>query len=231
MTDYQYRYYDPVTGRWPSRDPIGEKSFYDAYVSKVSPRERDDLDYERFKSPYLMIDNDTIDASDRLGLERYITQFDVLGAGGSGGTSIHVDVAVDTWKDQNGKWVKSGTKTFGFSVSPFAEGYGFEDFYDGHTWSWWLLNPINIPLGAFSGTGLITEIDGLNIARPLRKQSTPCEDKMMLGKILIDKVRPPRYSALSFNCIHWATRAFETYWQSGLWQGRCCNPDGTVWKP
>jgi hypothetical protein len=24
VTDYQYRYYDPVTGRWPSRDPIEE---------------------------------------------------------------------------------------------------------------------------------------------------------------------------------------------------------------
>jgi integrase/recombinase XerD len=24
VTDYLYRYYDPVTGRWPSRDPIGE---------------------------------------------------------------------------------------------------------------------------------------------------------------------------------------------------------------
>ena len=24
VSDYQYRYYDPLTGRWPSRDPIGE---------------------------------------------------------------------------------------------------------------------------------------------------------------------------------------------------------------
>ena len=24
---YGYRYYDPLTGRWPSRDPIGEKAF------------------------------------------------------------------------------------------------------------------------------------------------------------------------------------------------------------
>jgi RHS repeat-associated protein len=24
VTDYGYRYYDPLTGRWPSRDPIGE---------------------------------------------------------------------------------------------------------------------------------------------------------------------------------------------------------------
>ena len=25
VTDYGYRYYDPLTGRWPSRDPIGER--------------------------------------------------------------------------------------------------------------------------------------------------------------------------------------------------------------
>ena len=28
---YGYRYYDPVTGRWPSRDPIGEKGGYNLY--------------------------------------------------------------------------------------------------------------------------------------------------------------------------------------------------------
>ena len=27
MADYAYRYFDPVTGRWPSRDPIGEEGF------------------------------------------------------------------------------------------------------------------------------------------------------------------------------------------------------------
>jgi integrase/recombinase XerD len=31
VTDYLYRYYDPVTGRWPSRDPIGERGGGDLY--------------------------------------------------------------------------------------------------------------------------------------------------------------------------------------------------------
>ena len=31
MADYGYRYYDPVTGRWPSRDPIGERGGYNLY--------------------------------------------------------------------------------------------------------------------------------------------------------------------------------------------------------
>jgi hypothetical protein len=29
--DYGYRYYDPVTGRWPSRDPIGERGGINLY--------------------------------------------------------------------------------------------------------------------------------------------------------------------------------------------------------
>ena len=31
MADYQYRYYDPLTGRWPSRDPIGENGGVNLY--------------------------------------------------------------------------------------------------------------------------------------------------------------------------------------------------------
>jgi integrase/recombinase XerD len=31
VADYQYRHYDPVTGRWPSRDPIDEKGGFNLY--------------------------------------------------------------------------------------------------------------------------------------------------------------------------------------------------------
>jgi RHS repeat-associated protein len=31
VSDYAYRYYDPVTGRWPSRDPIGEEGGINLY--------------------------------------------------------------------------------------------------------------------------------------------------------------------------------------------------------
>jgi len=46
---YGYRYYDPNTGRWPNRDPIGEKGGLNAYgfvgnapISKVDPFGLDD---------------------------------------------------------------------------------------------------------------------------------------------------------------------------------------------
>jgi uncharacterized protein RhaS with RHS repeats len=39
VTDYSYRWYDPLTGRWPSRDPIGEEGGYNLYghVANRSP--------------------------------------------------------------------------------------------------------------------------------------------------------------------------------------------------
>jgi hypothetical protein len=36
VTDYTYRYYDPVTGRWPSRDPIEEEGGINMYCCLVS---------------------------------------------------------------------------------------------------------------------------------------------------------------------------------------------------
>jgi uncharacterized protein RhaS with RHS repeats len=32
VTDYTYRWYDPVTGRWPSRDPIAERGGVNLYA-------------------------------------------------------------------------------------------------------------------------------------------------------------------------------------------------------
>jgi len=49
---YGYRYYDPVTGRWPSRDPFGEKGGMNLYG---------------------MIGNDAVNQVDRLGLSLCVT--------------------------------------------------------------------------------------------------------------------------------------------------------------
>jgi RHS repeat-associated protein len=48
---YGYRYYDPVTGRWPSRDPIGEEGGLNLYG---------------------MVGNDPVNFFDYLGLDTYI---------------------------------------------------------------------------------------------------------------------------------------------------------------
>jgi hypothetical protein len=51
VPDYGYRWYDPVTGRWPSRDPLGEN-----------------LDTGEFNE-YSLVTNDAIGLVDFLGLE------------------------------------------------------------------------------------------------------------------------------------------------------------------
>jgi RHS repeat-associated protein len=51
VTYYGYRYYDPVTGRWPSRDPIGERGGINLYgfVENSSTNKHDLLGLE---APY-----------------------------------------------------------------------------------------------------------------------------------------------------------------------------------
>lgn len=49
VTDYGFRYYDPVTGRWPSRDPIAESGGLNLYG---------------------MVNNDAINSVDGLGLKQ-----------------------------------------------------------------------------------------------------------------------------------------------------------------
>ncbi|MBP7825196.1 MAG: RHS repeat-associated core domain-containing protein [Verrucomicrobia bacterium] len=53
---YGYRYYDPSTGRWPNRDPIGEQG------------SDDPLEDDRDLNLYGFVNNDPLNAIDRLGL-------------------------------------------------------------------------------------------------------------------------------------------------------------------
>jgi RHS repeat-associated protein len=60
LLDYGYRYYDPVTGRWPSRDPIGEEGGINLYG---------------------FVGNDSISRTDFLGLKNKNTYFSYIFAG------------------------------------------------------------------------------------------------------------------------------------------------------
>jgi len=51
VADYLYRYYDPLTGRWPSRDPIEEEGGFNLYG---------------------FVGNDGVTSVDHLGLEAYV---------------------------------------------------------------------------------------------------------------------------------------------------------------
>jgi RHS repeat-associated protein len=61
VADYLYRYYDPLTGRWPSRDPIEESGGMNLYG---------------------FVGNDGLNFHDLLGLdEKHTTFYDRLNRG------------------------------------------------------------------------------------------------------------------------------------------------------
>lgn len=69
MAYYTYRYYDPVTGRWPSRDPIGENGEINLYG---------------------FVGNNAMNWFDRLGLDRQTSSgVDYFGAEGPGFLEPH----------------------------------------------------------------------------------------------------------------------------------------------
>jgi len=78
VTDYTYRYYDPLTGRWPSRDPIEEE--------------------EGGTNLYAFIRNDGVNLWDYLGLKvcKCIVMAD-RPVGGTAGAFNHY--AIEKWKD------------------------------------------------------------------------------------------------------------------------------------
>jgi RHS repeat-associated protein len=65
---YGYRYYDPVTGRWPSRDPLGDLSFFESYTKDLNDAAVSHFYRESLKMPYLMIDNQIVNKYDIHGL-------------------------------------------------------------------------------------------------------------------------------------------------------------------
>ncbi len=79
---YGYRWYDPVTGRWLSRDPLNDLSFLTDYAQNHPFADVDSLFEESFKSPYLFVSNDPINSVDVNGL------IEVAG-GDLSNTSIH----------------------------------------------------------------------------------------------------------------------------------------------
>ena len=76
VTDYGYRYYDPVTGRWPSRDPLGDKVFFESYLNKEIKGLSDEdakkkfieLKANTYSNLYLFLKNNAIADVDHLGL-------------------------------------------------------------------------------------------------------------------------------------------------------------------
>ena len=73
---YGYRYYDPVTGRWPSRDPIGERGG---------------------KNIYCMLENGLINQVDFLGLARITLDISFIAAMTDGSPVPPENLDPSTW--------------------------------------------------------------------------------------------------------------------------------------
>ena len=164
---YGYRFYLPPLMRWLSRDPIGERGGL---------------------SLYAFCENDALESFDSFGENRYITQFDILNLGGSGGTQMHVGVAVDDWVCRNGKWVKVGVVTFDFGPEPTF---------------------LNMLKTVWKAKGVIDETYGLALKAPITIKSTPQQDIKMLKMIREEKKSPPFYNGAFHNCVLWSVGAIN----------------------
>ena len=100
---YGYRYYDPVTGRWPSRDPIGERGGINVYE---------------------FVKNNPTNLTDSVGLSGIINGFwDAIRAYGNPTTTADVYTAGDVLLSEvKGATVIAGPATgYGINVLPNSE--------------------------------------------------------------------------------------------------------------
>jgi hypothetical protein len=164
----------------------------------------------RLRNLYEYVNSSPINATDPSGLDRYITQFDVCGIGDTGGTNIHVGVAVDVYECHNGQFVKTGVKTYDFQVNPT---YGLGVI--GGIIVWW---------------GQVLPSNGLNLDNPITFKSTPCEDVAMLAELERQVANPLPYSAIGHNCIWWSVGAvnYGMGAQSALDAAICAPPCSCV---
>ncbi len=65
---YGYRYYSPELGRWVSRDPLGERAFFQHYTSNMKWSEKSALKQQTLLPLYVFLQNGPLSSTDALGL-------------------------------------------------------------------------------------------------------------------------------------------------------------------
>lgn len=63
-------FYDPTTGRWLNRDPLGDEAFLTQQMEGKPVAEQVSLREESFKHPYRFVDNDPVNHFDPFGLAK-----------------------------------------------------------------------------------------------------------------------------------------------------------------
>lgn len=68
LTSAAQAFYDPTTGRWLNRDPLGDEAFLQEQMRGKPFEEQVNLQSESFKNPYRFVDNDPLNKFDPFGL-------------------------------------------------------------------------------------------------------------------------------------------------------------------
>ena len=139
---------------------------------------------------YGYVHNNPIQNVDPSGLDRYITIF------WSGLDSIHVGIAVDVW-DRD-------CKTFRWKVREIAT-YNFRIRINGSDGKFSICQMLyNTFAGIVCGQGEVEYKCGIDIGNYRTIPSCPASDVFLLDGLNAQVKCPPRYNALTCNCIWWS---------------------------
>ncbi len=128
MPDYQYRYYDPVSGRWPSRDPIEEEGGMNLYgfVGNDGVGQIDFLGnkmigvdvFQRDMGAWLGHVGEGFGDPKHAYLEFYGNSagFSATGRKYRSGWSDGVVNSPDSWGSKDGNWVAGSSRTHRFYI-------------------------------------------------------------------------------------------------------------------
>ena len=123
--DDKYLFRDLRDGRWPNRDPIGEKSFLTDLIRRNPEADEDKLYRESLMPEYLFVRNNPITWIDRFGLDADITWSPAPCPKGQ--IMSFVQVGSGGWGAYKDPFVDDGSKGFG------AKGTGCPEYPDfGH---------------------------------------------------------------------------------------------------
>ena len=174
---YGYRYYTASTGRWLSKDPLGDEAFLRSYSADKDEIAQMLLRVESLKPSYVFALNQPISAIDLLGLDRWEINW------------IHSWVVVEEWD-------KCCTKVIGYQHIEFKPRGGWGLLVIGVTAGFVGPGEVDIyPASKPSGWA------------PNLIPSSCAADKFLLDWARAMAADPPFYSFWAFNCRHFAAIA------------------------
>ncbi len=120
-------FYNPSTGRWLSRDPLGDEAFLQRYIAQ-NPNVDEKLRQESLRPLYLFCRNNTVSYFDSTGLDADVTWNPSLSSCRKGESTSFIQVGYGGIGPYSDPFVDDGSKGFGASGTGCPEYPNF-----GHT--------------------------------------------------------------------------------------------------